>query len=183
MINKKIVLGVLLASSSSVAMAAESGSSDNWVGGISYINVSDEDDGLSISLGGIVGSLGYKISSGNGFYLVPEARVGFGVKDDSVSYLGVDMDIELDRFLALSLRGQFELDNGIYLFAAPVYSNAELTVSASQGGVSVSITEDSWEFGFGGGIGYNLSKTASAEVMYEQFDGTDAVSFGLKFNL
>lgn len=93
------------------------------------------------------------------------------------------MDVELDRFLALSLRGQFELDNGIYLFAAPVYSNAELTVSASQGGVSVSITEDSWEFGFGGGIGYNLSKTASAEVMYEQFDGTDAVSFGLKFNL
>lgn len=146
------------------------------------MNLSDEDDGLDISLGGIVGSLGYKIKSGNNFYLIPEVRVGKGISDDSVSVLGVDVDVELDGFLALSLRGQFELDNSIYLFAAPTYANAEFTASASQGGRSASATEDSWEFGVGGGAGYNFSKVVSAEVMYEQFDGTDVLSLGLKFN-
>lgn len=180
---KKIVLGMLLASSSLAAIAAESEPSGNWVGGIGYINLSDEvEDGLDISVGGIVGSLGYKIKSGDNFYLIPEVRIGTGISDDSVSYLGVDVDVELDGFLALSLRGQFELDNGVYLFAAPTYANAEFTASASQGGQSASATEDSWEFGVGGGIGYNFSKTTSAEVTYEQFDGTDAFSVGLKIN-
>lgn len=179
---EKLVLGMLLASGSLTAMAAENEPSNNWVGGISYINLSDEDDGLDISLGGVVGSLGYKIKSGNNFYLIPEVRIGTGISDDSVSYLGVDVDVELDGFLALSLRGQFELDNGVYIFAAPTYANAEFTASASQGGQSASATDDSWEFGVGGGVGYNFTKTASAEVMYEQFDGTDVFSLGLKFN-
>ena len=172
---------MLLASGSLTAMAAENEPSNNWVGGISYINLSDEDDGLAISLGGVVGSLGYKIKSGNNFYLIPEVRIGTGISDDSVSY-PVDVDVELDGFLALSLRGQFELDNGVYLFAAPTYDNAEFTVTVSDGGQSASATEDSWELGVGGGVGYNFTKTASAEVMYEQFDGTDVFSLGLKFN-
>ena len=179
---KKLVLGVFLASSSFAATAAESAPSTNWVGGISYINLSDEDDGLDISLGGIVGSLGYKIKSGDNFYLIPEVRIGIGISDDSVTYLGVDVDVELDSFLALSLRGQIELSNGVYLFAAPTYANAEFTASVSQGNLSASATEDSWEFGLGGGVGYSLSATTSAEFIYEQFDGTDVVSFGLKFN-
>ena len=110
---KKLVLGMLLASPSFIVMAAESEPSTNWVGGISYINLSDEDDGLDVSLGGIVGSLGYKIKSGDNFYLIPEVRIGTGISDDSVSYLGVNVDVELDGFLALSLRAQFELDNGV----------------------------------------------------------------------
>lgn len=179
---KKMVLGMLLASTSLTGMAAESASSNKWVGGVSYINLSDEVEGMDFSLGGIVGSIGYKIESGDNFHLIPEVRIGVGLSDDSASYSGVNVNIELDRFLALSLRGQFYFDNGIYLFATPSYANAESTASASQGGLSASATEDSWEFGIGGGAGYNFSKATSAEVMYEQFDGVDVFSLGLKFN-
>lgn len=154
----------------------------NWVGGVSYINLSEEDDGLEISLGGISGSLGYKIDSDNNFYFMPEVRIGTGISDDSVSILGVDVDVEMDSFIALSVRGQYELDNGVYLFAAPSYANVELTAKASLEGQSASETEDSWEFGIGGGLGYKFNESTSAEFMYEQWDGVDVLSFGVKFD-
>lgn len=172
---KKTALAILIAGSSFSSFA-------NWVGGVSYINLSDENDGLEISLGGISGSLGYKIDSDNNFYFMPEVRIGTGISDDSVTMFGVDVDVEMDSFIALSVRGQYELNNGVYLFAAPSYANVELTASASQGGQSASVTEDSWEFGFGGGVGYKFNESTSAEFMYEQYDGVDVLSFGVKFD-
>jgi len=179
---KKILFGALVLSSSFVATASYAESSGNWVGGISYANLSDEEDGLDISLGALVGSLGYKIDSGSGFHFIPEVRVGVGITDDTVTAFGVNVDVELDSFLTLSVKGQYELENGIYLFAAPIYANAEFTASASQGGQSASATEDSWEFGLGVGAGYSFNSSTSLEASYEQFDGTDVLSIGLKFD-
>lgn len=170
---KKTALAILIAGTSFSSLA-------NWVGGVSYINLSVEEDGLDISLGGITGSLGYKINSENNFYFLPEVRIGTGISDDSVSMLGVDVDVEMDGFIALSIRAQYELENGVYLFAAPSYANVEFTASASQGGQSATGTEDSWEFGIGGGAGYKFNESTSAEFMYEQYDGTDVLSFGVK---
>lgn len=179
---KKILLAALMLTGSVAVAAPNEGTSGNWVGGISYANLSDEEDGLDISLGALVGSLGYKIESGSSFYFMPEVRVGVGITDDTVTVFGVDVDVELDSFLALSVKGQFELENGVYLYAAPTYANAEFTASASQGGQSASATEDSWEFGLGLGAGYNFNPSTSLEASYEQFDGTDVLSVGLKFS-
>lgn len=162
---KKALLAVCIAGASFSSFA-------NWVGGVSYINLS-EDDGADISLGGLTGSLGYKIDAQNGFYFMPELRVGTGISDDSVG----GIDVEMDRFVALSVRGQYSLNQQVYLFAAPSYTNVELTASA--GGVSTS--EDEWEFGLGGGIGYQMTQAMSAEFMFEQYDDADLMSFGVKF--
>lgn len=180
---KKIVLGMLLASSSLTVMAADNEPSTNWVGGIRYSNLSEGEDGLDISLGGIVGSLGYKIESGNNFYLIPEINIGTGISDDNVTVRDVtvrdvSVDVELDSFLALSLRAQFELESGMYLFVAPAYGNFEFKISL--GGASA--TDDSWEFGIGGGAGYKFSKTTSAEIIYERWDETDVFTLGIRFN-
>lgn len=179
---KKLLLGALVLSGSFVATAAYAESTSNWVGGVSYGNLSDEVSDTDISLGALVGSLGYKIDSGSGFYFIPEVRVGTGITDDTVTASGVDVDVELDSFLALSVKGQYELENGFYLFATPTYANAEFTASASQGGLTASATDDSWEFGLGVGAGYSFNSSTSLETSYEQFDGTDALSVGLKFN-
>lgn len=178
---KKTILGMLLAISSSSIMAVESEPTNNWVAGISYMNLSDDSDGIDTSVGGITGSVGYKFKSGEIFYLIPEARVGIGVGSDSVSISGIDIDVELDRFLAFSLRGQFEFDNGIYLYVAPAYANAEYTATASYMGYTESASDDSWEFGVGGGVGYQFNKKVAAELRYEQFDGVDVLSFGVNF--
>jgi len=180
---KKLVLWVLLASTTLTVVANENNQSNNWVGGISYISLSDEEEGLDVSLGGIVGSMGYKAKFSDSFYIIPEARLGEGISDDSVSYLGVKTDVELSSFWALSLRGQIELQNNIYVFAAPTYANAKFSVTASKNGERVTVTDDSWEFGVGGGLGYKFSEVISAEFLYEQFDGTDVLGLGFKFNL
>ena len=62
------------------------------------------------------------------------------------------------------------------MYAAPSYARAEVT--ASSGGISVS--DDDWEFGFGGGAGYKFSDTVWGEISYETFDGTDVLSVGFK---
>jgi hypothetical protein len=172
---KKTALAILIAGTSFSSFA-------NWVGGVSYINVSDKEDGVEISLGGISGTLGYKIDSDNNFYFMPEVSIGTGISDDSITMLGVDVDVEMDSFIALSVRGQYDLNNSIYLFAAPSYANVKITASASQGSQSASATEDSWEFGFGGGVGYKFNESTSAEFMYEQYDGVDILSFGVKLD-
>ncbi|MGL4939209.1 outer membrane protein [Shewanella sp.] len=179
---KYSVLGMLLAVASSSLVAAEVEPTNSWVAGVSYMNLSDESDGVDISVGGVAGSLGYQFKSGENFYLVPEVRLGTGVGSDSFSLSGIDVEVELDTFIALSLRGQFEFDNGVYLYAAPTYANAEFTAKASYFGQTASSTEDSWEFGVGGGVGYRFSQVTSAELSYEQFDGIDVFSVGLKFN-
>ena len=158
-----LILGVLVFS---VPASAQ------WVAGGGYLNLSDDEDGVDVSLGGIYGSLGYLIEGEGNFNFLPEIRLGVGISDDTV----FGIDIELDTFFALSLRGQYDFESGLYLYAAPSYGRAEFTASA--GGVSVS--DDDWEFGFGGGAGYKFSDTVWGEISYETFDGTDVFSLGFK---
>lgn len=164
---KKALLAAALVS---VTMSA----SANWVLGVSYSNLSDSEGDIDISLGGVVASAGYKYAVNQTFSIVPELRYGIGVSDDEV--FGVDL--ELDSFYALSLRGEFDVTENVYAYIAPSYGKLEVTASA--GGFSESDTSD-WEFGIGGGLGYKFNPTTSAEVSYESFDGTDVLSIGAKF--
>ncbi|MDH1627182.1 outer membrane protein [Shewanella xiamenensis] len=179
---KKVILGLLVAMSPVLSMAAPMAPANQWVAGVSYMNLADESNGLDISVDGIAGSLGYQFKSGENFYLVPELRFGTGVGSDSFSVSGINVEVELDSFTALSVRVQFEFDNGLYLYVAPSYANAEFTASASFMGQSATSTEDSWEFGVGGGVGYRFSQLTSVELSYEQFDGVDVLSVGFKFH-
>ncbi len=147
--------------------------SAQWVAGGGYVNLSDDDDGIDVDVGAIYGSLGYLIEGEGNFSFLPEIRLGIGISDDTV--FGVD--VELDSFFALSVRGQYDFDSGLYLFAAPSYARAEFT--ASSGGISAS--EDDWEFGIGGGAGYRFQDNFWGEVGYETYDGTDALSIGFKY--
>ncbi len=152
-------------------------SSANWVGGVSYVNLSEDEAGMDISLGAIVGSIAYKTESENNFYFIPELRLGVGLGDDSVEVFGTSVDVEMDRFVSLSVKGQYEFDNSVYVFLAPSYTNVEVTASTA----GISATEDDWEFGLGGGLGYQFNEAAALEVSLEQFDGSDLLSLGIKF--
>lgn len=164
---KKSLLALALSGASFMSMA-------NWVGGIGYVNVSDDISGKDISLGGITGSLAYKIDSENKFTFIPEVRIGTGIDDDTV----YGVKVEMESFIAFSLKGQYQLNEKAYLFAAPSYANLEIKASAN----GYSETDDEWEFGIGAGAGYQFSDTISGEISYEQFDGTDVISAGVKFN-
>lgn len=181
---KNYVLAMLLSSTSSLAMADDLNNPGKWIAGLGYLNLSGEiEDGEDISLGGVVASLGYKVGSEDGFYILPEVRLGVGGGGDSFSYLGTNVNVELDRFLAFSLRAQFDLESGMYLFATPTYANAKLSATVSNGFRSASVSNDQWDFGIGAGLGFQLSELILAEMMYENIDEIDIVSIGFKFNL
>ena len=90
--------------------------SANWSAGAGYANLSDSDDGESISLGVIYGAVAYEFTkAGSNFSLMPELRLGTGVSDDKL----YGAKVEVERFTALSVRGQYNYDNGVYLYVMP----------------------------------------------------------------
>jgi len=58
-------------------------------------------------------------------------------------------------------------------------SYAILDVKASFNGMSAS--DDSWELGFGTGIGKKLTAKMSVEAFYENYDGTDVLTVSFKY--
>ena len=145
--------------------------SANWSAGAGYANLSDDD----LSLGVIFGSVAYEFAQeGSKFSFMPELRLGTGISDDNMD--GVKLEVE--RFTALSVRGQYNFDNGFYAYAMPSYAN--LDVKASYRGASYS--DDEWELGFGAGVGKKLNDKTSVEASFENYDGLDVFTVGFKYS-
>jgi hypothetical protein len=166
--------------------------SANWQTGAGFANFSDNADGDDISLNIIYGSIAYKIENSEKDYLfMPEFRMGTGVGDDTLAeswsyqdgYTGnsrvinSNIKLEIERFIALSLRGQYEFNNGSYVYVVPSYANVKSKVSYS----GKSYSDDSWEFGVGAGVGYQLNKKIGVEASYENYDNADLLSVGFKY--
>ncbi|MBJ7276534.1 outer membrane beta-barrel protein [Marinobacter salarius] len=93
----KIVLGSAFAVMASFASgAAAQDSLEGGYVGLNYAFVTYEEDGISegFDLGALVGKAGAQINP----YLAAEFRAGFGAKDDSTSFNGVSLDLELDTW-------------------------------------------------------------------------------------
>ena len=160
----------------------------NWSAGAGYANISDNEDGNDISLGVIYGAIAYEFAKENSpFSFVPELRIGTGVSDDEGRLMldggefaipeSINYKVEVERFTALSVRAQYNYDNGVYLYVMPSYANLDVKVSS----MLESASDDSWEFGFGGGVGKKISDKASVEASYESYDGTDVLTIGFKY--
>ncbi|MFD2167921.1 outer membrane protein [Thalassotalea euphylliae] len=147
--------------------------SANWSLGGGYANFSDDGD-ADISLGAIYGSAAYHHNvDGTKFSVVPEFRLGTGISDDEV----YGVDVELERFISLSVKGQYDVNEQFFVFAMPSYANAKL--KASYGGFSES--DDDWEFGYGVGAGFNVSDTSTMEFSFEQYDDADVLTASIHF--
>ena len=155
-------------------LTASTFASAQWTVGGGYANYSEDDGGLDISLGGVYGSAGYVYENGQ-ISFMPEIRIGVGVADDTVS----GVNVEIDSFLALSLRGQYEVTKDFSVFLQPTYGRLEVTANFN----GQSVSDDEWEFGFGGGAAFKVSNTTSIEAIYESFDGTDVLSLGVRIAL
>lgn len=146
----------------------------NWSAGAGYAKLSADD----LSFGVIYGAVAYEFAEeGSKFSLMPELRLGTGVTDEEVVGLGGGAKLEIDRFTALSIRGQYNHDNGFYVYAMPAYANLDLKYSSFYG----SDSDDSWEFGFGAGVGKKFNENISVEASYEKYDDLDVLTIGFKY--
>ena len=126
----------------------------------------------------IWGSLGYRVEATDNFYLTPEVKIGMGIGSDTIVVESTSVDVELDSYLAASLRAEYDFQNGAYLFVAPTYAKGDFN-----GNVGSNFAESSsWEFGAGIGAGYNFNADKKIEVAYESFDGKDMISLAVKFD-
>lgn len=152
-----------------------SASASNWQVGGGFGNFSENSDDEDASLNIIYGSVAYKIQNeDSNFFFVPELRLGTGIGDDSIS----DVKVEVERFFALSVRGQYDYNNGAYVYVVPSYAN--LKGKASYNGESMS--DDDWEFGIGAGVGYRINKKVSVEASFEKYDDLDLLAVGFKYS-
>ncbi len=156
--------------------------SANWSAGAGYANLSDDD----LSLGMVYGAVAYEFAAeGSKFSFMPEFRLGTGISDDEVNLADdeysipelMNVKVEVDRFIALSVRGQYNHDSGFYAYVMPSYANLDVKVSY----LNDSISEDEWELGFGAGFGKKFNDKVSVEASYETYDGTDVFTVGVKY--
>mgnify|MGYP000450794600 CR=1 FL=1 len=148
--------------------------SAQWVAGGGYVNFSDDSNGVDLSLDAVYGSLAYKVESqDSAFTFLPELRLGTGVSDDKEN----GFKVEIDRYIAISARAQYDYSNGVFVFVTPSYANLDTKVS----GYGYSVSDDEWDFGVGAGLGYNINENVSIEASYDRYDDVDAFGVGIKY--
>lgn len=176
--NKSVMLASLIATSVFTTVALADEHEGGWVAGMGYTSFSESEDNVDISVNAIWGSLGYRVEATDNFYLTPEVKIGMGIGSDTIVVESTSVDVELDSYLAASLRAEYDFQNGAYLFVAPTYAKGDFNVNVGSNFAESS----SWEFGAGIGAGYNFSADKKVEVAYESFDGTDMISLAVKFD-
>lgn len=148
--------------------------SANLTAGAGYANLSDED----LSFGIVYGSISYEFANENSqFSFMPEFRLGTGVSDEDLPGVTGGVTVEVETFTALSFRAQYNHDNGVYMYAMPSYANLDVKASSFYGSVS----DDSWELGYGVGIGKKFNSNMYIEASYENYDGTDMFTAGFRY--
>lgn len=149
---------------------------------IGYSDISSEVQAIDISLSAVTVGLAYEIAtSSEGFTLVPELAIGKGVKEDTAEVFGFDVvpaDVSIERYLVLSLRGNYAVSESVYLFAQPTYANLKVDVS----NFGESNSDSDWSFGYGIGGGLSLNDNFSLEVSYSKFDETNSVTGTVRYS-
>lgn len=128
------------------------------VGIVDYSEIGVDDD-ASITI--LTGRLGRKIND----YLSAEVRVAFGAGSDSVTALGQEVDVELNRMYGIYVRGGFPGSDNFYPYIVLGFSNNKVTASVN--GFSLSGTESDNSYGIG--AEFELGKDQMFNVEYMSY--------------
>ncbi len=158
--------------SCSLLLGASMSANADWTPSIGYASLSDDSGVTDLSVGAAYVGLGYTFEQ-DAFTIMPQLRLGYGINDDRI----MNAKVEMDNFVAASVRGQYNVTESFGLFIQPSYARFRATVSAD--GVSASVKSD-WEFGIGGGAKYVVDEHTALEAVYETFDESDVISVGLR---
>ncbi len=148
---------------------------DQFYGGLGFVFLDYSEEGVDedLSLTAIYGRIGSQFNEN----FSGEIRAGFGVGDDSVDILGIDVDLELDTFFGAYLRGGIPVSETFSPYAVVGFTRGELTASASGFG-SESESETDVSFGLGADITANDDVVLNLEYMnYLDKDGVEIDGF------
>merc|ERR1711916_15427 len=139
------------------------------------------DDGIDVDLGALGARAGYKFTP----YLGLEGEALFGVADEDFTFEGVDVSAELNYAVGLYGRVEAPVTDRVTLYGRLGVVNAELEVTASVPGVSISESESETGAGFGAGAEFAVTDTFGIYVDYTRYDidelEIDGLSVGGKY--
>jgi opacity protein-like surface antigen len=139
-------------------------------GGLAVTELSEEGDEVSLNV--IHARVG-KFFNEN---ISLEARAGFGVGDDDID----GIKVELSNYYGVYLRGGFPVNETLYPYAVLGYTRGK--IKASYGGDSISSSESDTSFGLGVDIKLNEKAAINLEYLnYIDKDGAvlDGFSIGI----
>ena len=139
--------------------------------GYSFLSLND--DGLDVDVGAITAHAGYEFNP----YFAVEGEAGFGVDDDNVSALGVNVKAELESMFGLYARGQYPVTPDLNVFGRVGVVQADVKASAL--GFSESADDTGFAFGAGGEYTFANNVYLRGEYTRHEIDDLDADVFGL----
>ena len=126
--------------------------------------------------GMIAGRFGTKFND----YLSGEIRIAYGAGSDSVTALGQEVDVKLNRMYGIYLRGGFPASDYFYPYVALGLSNGKVTASVN--GFSASDSESDNSFGIGAEFEVGEDQIFNFEYMsYLDKNGVEINGFSLGF--
>jgi len=155
MFKKTAVIKALL--TASIVSASFSASAADLYAGGSYA-VLDSDD---VTLNAIYGRFGASFNDN----ISAEARLGFGVGDDSVD----GIKVELDNLYGVYVRGGIPAGEVFYPYAILGYSKAKGTAS----GFGVSVSDSESDLSYGVGADFNVNETFKINAEYMSYVDKD----------
>jgi opacity protein-like surface antigen len=173
LLNKNFTCGLLLAAGVSAQASA------GWNAGMAYSNFQDDEEGIDISLDGVTLSVGYEFAvKDSKLSFMPELRLGFGAEDDNISEFETNITVGIETYYGVTARGTYHASPHFYVFLQPSYVNLEVKATS----MGMSAKEDDWETGFGGGVGFVPMDNFMLEAIFEDFDGTNVISAGIRYS-
>ena len=171
-VNKKIVaLSILpLFAVAPYVSAAQAGSS---YAGVGYGVVTyEENDYPDLNPTVLVGRFGHYVADN----VAIEARLGFGMSDDSTTVTGVNVSLDIDHVYGIYAVGHLPVGKKASLYALVGYTHAQATATASVGGTSVSLSDSDSDVSYGIGAEYAFAKNVTAGIEYTSYIDKDTFS-------
>jgi len=170
-IVRSITCGALLAVSGTVF-----GDDIYYGANVAFIDYSEEGVAADASVTALYGRVGTSFNEN----FSAEARIGFGLADDTVTIFGEDIDVELNNYFGAYLKGGAQVTEVIYPYAIIGYTRGEVEYSAF--GASISESESDVSFGLGADLTVTDGMTFNIEYMnYYDKDGAELSGFSVGF--
>lgn len=173
---KKTAVALLAALASTTALADTAG--ETYIGG-QFAQITYDEDGFSeAEPTALIGRLGYFFAD----HFAIEARLGFGLSDDSINASGFDVDVEVDSMVGFYGLGNLPLNDVFSVYALAGLTRGELTADVD--GYDASATADDSGFSYGAGVQARFNESVSAHVEYMSYlDESDYSVSGLAVGL
>ena len=153
---------LLSAFAASILLLPLAAQASNTYGGIQYAMGSYNQDNFGeVNPTALIARFGSYVNNNVSI----EGRLGIGLQDDSVNFLGTNISIELDALLGVYGAAHASINQNSDVYALIGFSRAEATVSAL--GYSASSDDTGLSFGVGANLG--VGNNVSLNIEYVQY--------------